>query len=329
MRVAREVWEGDPATPILLERIIRATTPLLMTTRSAVVPADTTTNAWASDLVTGSLADFLSSLAPPAASGELFRRSHMLNFTEHGVLVVPGITAASTDAPWVKAGDPIPVRQLNTSSVSSLVPHGIKVIDVLTREMVAGSHAEQVVRMALNASVGAKLDAAVFASTVATATASAGLLYGLATLGASSGTTHDALRLDIGKLIDAVAPVGGTNLVFVGAPGVAAKMLADVGAQFPYPILSSGALAAQTLVCISPDALVVAVDPTPQIDVDKGATVTMEDTTPLPLVDAGSTPAPNTRSFWQTDSLGIRMTMQLSFGLRHASGIAMISSCTW
>jgi len=253
----------------------------------------------------------------------------MLNFDGHGVLAIPGMIAAATDTPWVAPGSPIPVSQLSTSNTSTLVPHGIKVICVLTREMISGSNAEQVVRMALNASVGAKIDAALWASTRATATAAAGLLADLTSLTPSTGTTHDALRLDIGKLTDAVAPVGGTNLVFVGAPGAAAKMLADVGSQFPYAVLSSGALAAQTVVCVAPDALAVAVDPAPQIDVSRAGTGAMEDTTPLPIADASGTVAPNVRSIWQSDSLGIRLTMQLSFGLRHSSGAAFISSCTW
>src|SRR5262249_60242456 len=78
----------------------------------------------------------------------------------------------------------------------------------------------------------------------------AGLLAGLSTLGASSGTTVDAMRLDIGKLADATAAVG-SDLVFVGAPGMAAKMRVGVGAQVPYPILSSGVGPAQPPPCVA------------------------------------------------------------------------------
>src|SRR5215472_5520349 len=80
---------------------------------------------------------------------------------------------------------------------------------------------------------------------------------------------------------------------------------------------------------VATDALAVAVDPQPRISLADAATVTMEDTTPLPIVDGSSTRAPNTRRLWQTDSIGIRLTMQLSFGLRHTAGAAFISSVTW
>jgi hypothetical protein len=338
VRLAQACWPSDAVTPLLLAARDEYGAPIQLddarqlrrVTRAATAPADLTTAGWAVDLATGALQDFLQSLAPPAASGELFRRAHMFQFNRNGVVVVPGLVAASTDTVWVKPGDPIPARQLDTSSVASLTPHSAKVLTIVTREMIEGSNAEAIVRLHLGASVGAKIDAALFGSAVATASSPAGLLYGLATLGASSGTAHDAMRLDIGKLIDAVAPVGGNaSLVFIGGPGVAGKMLADVGAQFPYPILSSGALAAQTLVCIAADCLAVAVDPNPRIDVSGAGTVTLEDTAPKPIVDGSSVVAPGTRSLWQTDSLAIRLTMQLSFGLRHASGIAMITSCTW
>jgi hypothetical protein len=329
-QLLQEDWPGDNATPILLDRIITKS-EVVPVRRTATVPADSTTSGWAANLVAGSLAAFLTeSLAPATAASELFTRSHVFNFGAGvGVLTIPGLVAAASDTPWVAAGSPIPVRQINTANVVSLRPYSFKTICVLTHEMVQGSNAEQILRMHLGASVGQKLDAALFASTTTTAIAPGGLLAPLSTLGATSGTTADALRLDVGKLVDAVAPVAGTNIVFVAAPGAAAKMLGALGPQFPYPILTSGALAAQTVVCIAPDALAVAVDPTPQIDISQSATVTLEDTSPLALVDGSSTVAPGTRSLWQTASIGIKLTMQLSFGLRHASGAAMISGCTW
>jgi hypothetical protein len=329
LQLLQEGWPGDNASAILLDRIITKS-EVVPVRRAAVVPADPATAGWAADLVTGSLEAFLvGSMAPATASGELFSRAHVFNFGAGvGMIPVPAMVAAATDVPWVAPGSPIPARKLDTN-VITLTPHAAKTITVFTRQMIEGFNAERIVRMHLGASVAQKIDAALFASTAATATASAGLLFNLTTLGATSGASHDALRADIGKLVDAVAPVGGTGLVFIGAPGVAAKMLADLGPQFPYPVLASGALAAGTVVCIAPDAFVVAVDPTPQIDVSRSGTVTLEDTSPLALVDASSTVAPGTRSLWQTDSLGIRLTMQLSFGLRHASGAAFISGCTW
>jgi len=50
---------------------------------------------------------------------------------------------------------------------------------------------------------------------------------------------------------------------------------------------------------------------------------------PLPIVEGSSTVAPNTRSLWQTDSCGVRVILQLSFGLRHAAGVAMITGVNW
>ena len=79
------------------------------------------------------------------------------------------------------------------------------------------------------------------------------------------------------------------------------------------------------MLCVATNCLVAAVDPMPRIVI----AVTMEDTTPQPLLDGFATVAVNTRSLWETDSIGVRLTMNLSWGLRHPSGAAFVSSVTW
>jgi hypothetical protein len=61
------------------------------------------------------------------------------------------------------------------------------------------------------------------------------------------------------------------------------------------------------------------------------ATLHMEDTTPLAIGTAGTpnTVAAPVRSLFQTDSIGIRMTMDLNWALRRAGVVAFVSSVTW
>jgi len=332
LQLCRTMYPADPVTPLLIQyQRLDPAEQIDFVERAASALADTvgTTVGWAGDLVTGVLSDLLTNLGPSNASDELFNSSIMLRFDRHGYIAATALVAAATDTPWVAPGGVIPIRQLTTSSLFTFSPRKIASGFVLTREGVTGSNAETVVRLALNESVGVKIDNALFASTPADAKSCAGLLNGLTTLGASSGTSHDALRLDIGKLISAVAPVGGTQLVFIGANDAAAKMLADVGPQFPYPVLAAGALASNTLMCVATNALVVAVDPMPRIDIGDAAVVVMDDTSPADVVSGGSAAASTVKSLWQTDSIGIRVIMNLAWALRHPSGAAFISSVTW
>jgi hypothetical protein len=57
----------------------------------------------------------------------------------------------------------------------------------------------------------------------------------------------------------------------------------------------------------------------------------MEDTTPLAIGTAGTpaTVAAPTRSFWQTDTLGIRMIMQMNWALRRTGMVQYITGVTW
>jgi hypothetical protein len=57
----------------------------------------------------------------------------------------------------------------------------------------------------------------------------------------------------------------------------------------------------------------------------------MDDTTPLALSATG---APNTvaapiRSLYQTDSLAIRMTLDLNWAMRRTGVVAFVSTITW
>jgi len=53
---------------------------------------------------------------------------------------------------------------------------------------------------------------------------------------------------DIGKLVEAVSPVSGLNIVFVADPGTAVKLMLTAGPEFDLPAFASNALAANTLI---------------------------------------------------------------------------------
>jgi hypothetical protein len=61
------------------------------------------------------------------------------------------------------------------------------------------------------------------------------------------------------------------------------------------------------------------------------ATVHEEDTTPLPIVGPGGTPvtANPVRSLWQTDSLGLRLILNMNWALRRTGMVAVINGVTW
>jgi hypothetical protein len=172
----------------------------------------------------------------------------------------------------------------------------------------------------------------IFSSTAASATRPAGILNGLSTLTATSGGGANAFANDIENLVGALTTGGGRNVVFVTTPALAAGLKAWAGPKFDYPILSSAAVAADTLIAVDVDSFVSAFDPVPDFNVSQlNAVIHHEDAAPLAIGTAGSpnTTAAPVRSLYQTDSMGLRMILRLSYGFRAAGSVAFVGPVTW
>jgi hypothetical protein len=157
------------------------------------------------------------------------------------------------------------------------------------------------------------------------------LLNNVVATAATAGGTADALRKDLGNLAAVVAPIAGLNLAYVAAPNEAAKIMLAVGPQFQFPVLASGALANGTVICVALNGLTAAVDPMPRIEISREALLHME-TAPLQFAtgpQGSAVVATPSRSLFQSDTVGVRLIMQLAWGLRAANAIAYTSGVTW
>jgi hypothetical protein len=92
------------------------------------------------------VAGLVTNLVPASAASELFRRSIVLSFDRNAFIFVPSLTAAAGNVGFVGQAQPIPIRQLDTSQGIVLAPSKLAVVVVLTRELLEGSNAEQLVR---------------------------------------------------------------------------------------------------------------------------------------------------------------------------------------
>jgi hypothetical protein len=98
-----------------------------------------------------------------------------------------------------------------------------------------------------------------------------------------------------------------------------------------YPVIQSSNVAADTMFLIDAADFVSVTGDTPRFDVSDQATLHLEDTTPLAISTTG---APNTvaapvRSLWQTDTIGIRMLLDINWGLRRTGIVAWTQTMTW
>jgi hypothetical protein len=280
---------------------------------------------------TEGVADFVNMLSPASAGAVLLQRGWQFQFDGAGAIGVPGLLASSGNTSFVGEGLPIPVRQEVFTGLS-LTPDKFATINVFTRDIFAHSipTIEAMTTNVLRESVGLALDKALLDNVAADTTRPAGLLNGISGLTPSALTVKsESLQADVEQLVAQVSAVASNNpIIFICSPAqaTALKMLPN----FPFEVLSSSSLAAKTVICVASNCVASAIDPAPRFSMAKEATVHME-TVPLAIGTAGSPPtvAAPTRSLFQTDSIGLRMIMEVSWGLRSATGLAWMVNVLW
>lgn len=315
--VMKRHWPNDTATEIVL--------------KAASAPANSSTSGWAQELVGMGVADFIGTLGPASAAAMLFSRGMQFIFDGTGHIFVNGITAAAGNADFVQDGKPIPVRKFDTAGGIVLEPRKLATISVFSREALEHTtpNVELLVRQVLSESVGLQLDAKVFDAVAGDEIRPKGLLNGINAGTASISTVpSEAMSEDVGTLVGAVAAVAGNNPVtFVASPKQATALRMWARPNFNYEVLSSSALADKTVIVIASNALVSAIDPAPRFDVTENTSLHFEDATPR---DIDSTAvAATVKSLYQSDLIGLRIIMQVSWGLRSDSGLAWLENVLW
>ena len=185
----------------------------------------------------------------------------------------------------------------------------------------------------LSESVGLALDTALLDDSPGDATRPAGLRNGISPLTASTTTPpSEALAEDVRELVVAVAGVAGNApIILVASPAQAVSLKMWMGGNPIYEVLASSGLAGGVVVAVASNALVSAVDPVPRIDVSRAAVLHMEDVSPL-QISAERTPptvAAPVRSLFQTDTIALRLRLEVSWALRNAGGLAWMQNVIW
>jgi Phage capsid family len=342
LEVLRERYGEDEPTRFVHDYI----------TRTATVPADTVTSGWASQLVETSVQGFIPALLPNAVYPRLSSMGGKFTFGRAGIVSIPGRVSTPTIAgSFVAQGSPIPVRQGAFTAIT-FTPMKMAVISVFTRDIAEHStpSIEGLIRQAIIEDTVGALDTVLLDATAATTTRPAGLRSGVAATTATAAGGITAFIGDVSNLINALITGSNGNLrnpVWIMRPGdvAKAKLLPATagGGEFPfkdeltgstlmgYPVIQSNNVTADQMLLVDADDFVSVSGDSPQFSVSDSATVHMEDTTPLAIgtVGAPNTVAAPTRSFWQTDCIGVRMLMDVTWGMRRTGAVAWTQTMTW
>lgn len=307
-----------------------------MVTKAASIPADTTTSGWADTLVQTVIGDFITSLMPHSVYPGLAAKGSSFTYGRNGVVSLPARnTTATVAGAFVAQGAPIPVRQGAFTPIT-LTPKKMGVITTLTREITEHStpSIEGIIRQAILEDTGVAIDTVLLDNAAATTTRPAGIKIG-STQTASVTASIVGFVADLKTMVGAlIANTKGNlrNPVWIMNPGdvLAATLQQSTTGDTPFreelaggtllgiPILSSSVVVADVMYLVDAADFITATGDTPNFSVSDQAVLHMEDTTPLALGTVGTPPtvAAPARSLWQTDTMAIRMIMDINWALR-------------
>lgn len=325
-------------------------TVLDVVTRAASVPATTTQTGWAAELVQTAFVDFMDSLLPKSVYAQLRDRGGRFGFGRNGIVTLPSRNVGTSIAgSFVAQGNAIPVRQAAFNAIT-LNPKKMAVITTFTREIAEHStpSIEAVLKQAMEEDTTVAVDTILLDNVAASPVRPAGLRNGVSAITPTVGGGFNALVIDIKALVGALITASNGNLrqpVFIMNPvqALSISLTQNAGGDFPfaagierqtlngYPVITSSTVPVGTVYLIDAADFFTATGDEPRFDVSDQATLHMEDTAPTQIGTAG-TPnavAAPVRSMFQTDSLALRMIIDMNWAMRRSGVVAVVTGVTW
>lgn len=346
-------WTKDPMVVTLKDTYgedVVTKAVLDMTTRAATVPADTVTPAWAGVLAQTAIGEFFDLLLPSSVFPGLAGYGERYSLGRNGVLRLPYREATPTVAgSFVGQGAPIPVRQAAFNAIE-LGLKKLAVITTVTRELMEHSTPaiQQILQNAIQEDTAIAIDTVLLDSNAATGVRPAGIRNGATTAAGTAGGGFNAVVADLRGMTSSLITNTAGNLrrpvwIMNQAQILSLSLTQNAGGDFPfeaevnqnrfrgYPIIVSSTVPAGTVILLDAADFFTTAGEAPMFNVSDQATLHMEDTAPLQIGTAGtpaSVAAP-VRSMYQTDSIAIRMIMEMNWAFRRTGMVVVRTGVTW
>lgn len=329
-KVAGERYPGQEAVEVMA--------------RADATIGTTSVSGWASELMQTSYASFVDALRGRSIYPELRGRGMALSFDQSGTAYIPSLTAGGANGSFFGEGSPMRVGRITTAA-TTMTPRKMGVIVPFSREAAKRStpSLEALVRDAIVKDTAAILDSHLLDATAEDTVRPAGLLNGVAaTASGYGGGDYQAVIEDINALLEPFDTANASDgIVLIMHPKQARKlaMLPGPDGTFgwsdkfmsEFTVVRSTHATAGRLIALRASDFITAAGDAPQFEVSNSATVHMEDASPLEIVASGSpdvTAAP-VRSFFQTDTMGVRMVMDVAWKMRRSGMVRWINGTTW
>lgn len=277
----------------------------------------------------------------------------------------PGLNApGDLRGAFVGEGNPIPVRRGSIGSIS-LMPYKMGVISTYTREIANHSTPaiEGIIRQGIIEDTAIALDTALLdANAAIVGVRPAGLLNGVVGVPGTAGGGIEAITGDFTAALGVFTAANAASglAVLVNPAKVIALQWAETPlGTYPFrdganagnigglPLITSTTIPVDVMIMVRAADFASATGDSPEFDVSDTATLHEVDgdypanqampdppvaPAPLPIVGGApgaGTPAAPVRSLWQTASIGIRMLLDVSWGMRRTGMIVLVEDITW
>ena len=299
---------------------------------------------WVDDLQQVSYQGFLDALDGRSVFPSLRASSGLpLSFDSSGTAYVPGVSAGGANGSFFAEGSPMRVGKITTTS-GNMTPRKMGVIIPFSREAAKRStpNLEALVRRRILADSAAILDSHLLDATAEDSVRPGGLLYNIAAAASGyGGGDHVAVKEDFKALLApfiTAKAAGGITIIMNPSQVLSISMMDGpnnnsgwfTNVESRVTIVESEHATAGRLIAVRTEDLATALG-APEFEVSTQATIHMEDTTPLEIVAAGSpdvTAAP-VRSFFQTDSMGVRMVLDTNWKMVRSGMVHWINGTSY
>ena len=318
-------------------------TTALTVTRGA--PLGTTTNAgFVEELQRVTWTAFLDALRGRSVYPALRDRGFGVSFDSAGTAYIPQLTAGGANGSFFAEGAPIRVGRV-TVAAPTFTSRKMGVIIPFSREAARRStpSLEGIVRKAIIDDTAAILDSHLLDAAAEDTVRPSGLLNGVSAVASGyGGGDHIAVKEDFKALlqpfIDAngsdgitviMNPAQGLSIAMMDGPDNNSGWFSAISSRVN--IVESTHATAGRLVAIRNPDFATALGDMPEFEMSNQATIHMEDTNPAAIGTAGTpnTVAAPVRSFWQTDSMGVRMVMDVSWKMARTGMVQWIDGTSY
>jgi HK97 family phage prohead protease len=328
-KVLEERYPGHEATAA----VARAAAPLATTGASGFV----------AELQQVTYASFLDTLKGKSIFPTLRERGLSVSFDNAGTAYLPQRTGSGANGSFFAEGSPIRVGRI-TVAAPTFTSRKMGVIIPFSREAAKRStpSLEGIIRQAIIDDTAAILDSISLDATAGDTIRPAGLLNGVSAVASGyGGGDHVAVKEDFKTLLApfiAANAVDGLTVIMNPTQGLSISMM-DGPANNPawfaeiakrVNIVESTHATAGRLIAIHNPDFAAGLGGLPEFEVSNQATIHMEDASPAEIVSAnGPATANPVRSFWQTDSMGVRMVMDVSWKMARTGMVQWIDGTSW